>query len=296
MARHLVRSFILTSVLCSLVNAGPCRPPSSSTLVATTTATETDTATTGTEKTGTTASDTTSTAYATLSFTTETTEASQTLTLSISDTTTLSASETFETSLDETTETTVATDGSTTIATTTKTESAIDATTTSSDDASTTTTEGDTTTTELSTTFASQETSVTTTIEASTTTAEPAPSCVNNLKDPSPEDAICAKKGYPTADGDALRYLGNGVAGSALDCYRSCMETPNCKSFAVQENAFCEMYRGSPGDTDSVETPFMWYETDCFCETGLEPAPTCEDTTPILNGGWDTGDFSPWQF
>ncbi|KAF4947936.1 hypothetical protein FSARC_13855, partial [Fusarium sarcochroum] len=59
---------------------------------------------------------------------------------------------------------------------------------------------------------------------------------------------------------------------------------------------FCSLFRDTISGTDDSETEFKWYETRCFCDTGVEQAPTCEDTTPILNAGWDTGSFEPWDF
>jgi hypothetical protein len=74
------------------------------------------------------------------------------------------------------------------------------------------------------------------------------------------------------------------------------MEKANCVSFAYQEDGFCELWKGSVGETDGSNTGYKWYETRCFCDTGLQPAPTCEDTDPMKNAGWDTGKFSPWKY
>ncbi|TVY66270.1 hypothetical protein Focb16_v011142 [Fusarium oxysporum f. sp. cubense] len=238
MARHLVRSFVLTSVLCSLANAGPCRPSTSSAVVATTTASESAAATTGPEKAS--ESLTLSTWSATV------TTNSETVDITKSPSTTFSVSFTTETSQAESTATT----------------DTIVAVDTSSETSNVPGSQ-----TQTATTTTASDAALTTTTEASTTTAAPVPSCVNNLKDPAPQDAFCATKGYPTANGDNLRYLGNGAVGTRLDCYRSCVETPECQSFAVQENGFCEMYRGSIGGTDGQNTSFEWYEPSCFCDT-----------------------------
>ncbi|ENH63649.1 hypothetical protein FOC1_g10004257 [Fusarium oxysporum f. sp. cubense race 1] len=197
MARHFVRSFVIAAALSPFVNAGPCRPSSSSVAVVTTTA---------------------ETSVATGSATTHTKDSS--LTESLSDATT--------------TETAATTSGE---ATTTG-----DTTATSED--TTATTEGATTTTEEATT---------TTEEATTTASETATGCINNMEKPTPEGANCGARGY------------------------------------------CSLYMGTVTQLSPDRTGVKTYETRCFCDTGIEPVPTCSYDTSIINGGFDNGKFSPWQ-
>jgi hypothetical protein len=137
---------------------------------------------------------------------------------------------------------------------------------------------------------------------ATTTTAEPAATtteayeCVENLKEPSPSGAICGKQGYLTGASNDFRLLSSVSANSLLDCYTTCQGTQNCETFYYYDSNYCELYKGTVDDTDDSETTFKIYETRCFCDTGIEPVPTCEDTNPIINGGWDDGKFSPWKY
>jgi hypothetical protein len=137
--------------------------------------------------------------------------------------------------------------------------------------------------------------------EVTTTAAEPPATttevyeCVDQLKEPSPSGAICGKMGYPQGFKEDGRYLSGRSADTLLNCYKSCQEQPNCETFLFTGD-FCELYKGTFTSVDDAETGWRSYETRCFCDTGIEPAPTCEDTNPIINGGWDNGKFSPWKY
>ncbi|OBS22691.1 hypothetical protein FPOA_09023 [Fusarium poae] len=149
----------------------------------------------------------------------------------------------------------------------------------------------------VTTTTSEEVIPTTTTTEAATTTAaEETYDCENNLKVPSPTKALCGADGYRLSYPPGARVLEYPAVGTVFDCYKSCMEKSNCVSFAYMENNFCELWNRPVGQTDGSDVGIKWYDTSCFCDTGIEPAPTCEDTNPIKNGGWDTGKFSPWEY
>ncbi|KAF4463671.1 hypothetical protein FALBO_9513 [Fusarium albosuccineum] len=265
----------------------------------TTTTEEASTTTTTTEESTTTTTQEEST-------TTTTTEEASTTT-----TTTEEASTTTTTTQEESTTTTTSQEDSTTTTTTTSQEPSTTTTTSEVESTTTTTTEGSTTTTtteEASTTTTTSEESTTTTTtttseeltttttESTTTTTEPAPTCVNNLKNPLPEGEICAKKGVTSGQSSNWRVLGYGDASTLFNCYTACQEKPNCETFAFSQNSFCELYRGTIQDTDGEDFGFEYYVPDCFCDTGIDPAPTCEDQHPITNAGFDTGSLAPWDY
>ncbi|SPJ76028.1 uncharacterized protein FTOL_05759 [Fusarium torulosum] len=299
MARHLVHSFILTAVLSPFVNAGPCRPSSSSAAVGTTTTEQstltgstlsTETVVTVSETAASSSGDATSTAEDATS-----TEQSTLTGSALSTETTITVSETA-TSSEGTTKTE---------------ESTVTGSVASSTDITVTTSESDATTTATTCTPAeppvfteTEDFMMTTMFEdiVTTTAAEPAATtteaseCTDNLKEPSPAGAICGKQGYATGASNGFRLLSSVSANSLLDCYQSCQGTSNCETFYYYNSNYCELYKGTLDDTDDSETPFKVYETRCFCDTGIEPVPTCEDTNPIINGGWDDGKFSPWEY
>ncbi|PTD08977.1 hypothetical protein FCULG_00011135 [Fusarium culmorum] len=134
-------------------------------------------------------------------------------------------------------------------------------------------------------------TTTTTTEAAATTTA-----AEEQFEFPALANAGCGVSGYRPSIPQGSKSLGSGSAESLSACYESCMEKANCVAFDFQENSFCDLWKGAVGETDGAETDFKWYETRCFCDTGIEPAPTCEDTNIIKNAGWDTGKFSPWKY
>ncbi|KAF4978158.1 hypothetical protein FZEAL_5403 [Fusarium zealandicum] len=329
MARRLVRSLIVSSLLCSLSSAGPCRPSSSLALSSATTVAEssaTSTTQTESDETGTStifneqtsgsssltlttttgtidATESLSTTDSIFSSTTDTTETSQTETQSTHTTTETSETQSIETS-DTATDTTqtsetstqdssTSTDGSTTTESQTSTQES-----TSTSGSTTTTAESETlSSTDISTTT-TEDVSTTTTSEASSTTSEPAPTCVDNLKNPLPSDTICAKRGGLTGGQSVdFRFQASVAAQTLFDCYKACQEKPNCKTFVFgDEGSFCELYAGTIQDTDGSDSAYAWYVPDCFCDTGIDPAPTCEDQMPILNGGWETGLLEPWDY
>ncbi|KAF9777098.1 hypothetical protein IL306_004610 [Fusarium sp. DS 682] len=166
-----------------------------------------------------------------------------------------------------------------------------DATTTSED--TTATTKDATTTSEDVTTTTEDATATTET--AAATTSEAASGCVNNLQKPPPEGAVCGAKGYVWGGSDDWRYLGEGPSSSLLDCYTSCMQKSNCVTFLYEKNMQCTLYRGTITQLSPDQTTVKNYETRCFCDTGIEPAPTCSYDTSIINGGFDDGKFTPWQ-
>ncbi|CAJ0546787.1 Ff.00g014140.m01.CDS01 [Fusarium sp. VM40] len=333
MARHLVHSFILTAALSPFVNAGPCRPSSSSAAVGTTTtehstlsgsalSTETivtisETASSSSDDATSTAEDATSTEQSTVtgpavstdnvvtvseSVTSKSDDATSTeqstLTGStLSRDTTITASETATLSSEGTTKTEEST-------VTGSAASSTDVTTTISESAATTTATTCTpaeppvyTETEdfMMTTMFEDAVTTTTAAEPPATTTE-AYECEDNLKEPSPADVICGSRGYATGNSDGFRQLNYVFANSLLDCYGSCQRTQNCETFYYYDDGSCQLFKGTVDGTDDAETPFKTYETRCFCDTGIEPAPTCEDTNPIINGGWDDGKFSPWEY
>ncbi|CAG1964668.1 unnamed protein product [Fusarium graminearum] len=240
MARHLVHSLVLTAVLSPLVNAGPCRPSSSSTLAAT------------------------------VATTTKESTSFESLSTLLTSTITESETTVSATSLEATTTTT----SCSTQPFPWELSSSVTTTTSEEPVATTTTTEAAATTTAVAEQF----------------------ECENNLKVPAPANAACGVSGYRPSIPQGAKAIGSGSAESLSACYQSCMEKANCVTFAFQENSFCDLWKGAVGETDGAETGFKWYETRCFCDTGIEPAPTCEDTNIIKNAGWDTGKFSPWQY
>ncbi|CEI60131.1 hypothetical protein FVEN_g8080 [Fusarium venenatum] len=383
MARHFVRSFVIAAALSPFVNAGPCRPSSSSVAVITTTAetsVKTGSATTHTEessltqslsgtsiKTSLTISESesnteslsatsTETTFATSKIETGSTSVEQSTTtgsaLSTDLTTTASESDSSTgTTLDNTTSTecpdpeppvyddpftatntgefpvdtteaaTTTADAAPTIIprnfvrrghpeivvrdvtsgepamTTEEAATTTETTATTSEDATTSgdaTTTGDTTSTSEDTT-ATTEGATTTTEEATTTASETATGCINNMEKPSPEGAICGARGYIYGTTNDWRYLGQGSSSSLLDCYTSCQEKSNCVTFTFEKDSQCYLYSGTITELSSDRTTTRNYETRCFCDTGIEPAPTCSYDTSIVNGGFDNGKFSPWQ-
>ncbi|KAL5593705.1 hypothetical protein FOBRF1_012807 [Fusarium oxysporum] len=358
MARHFVRSFVIAAALSPFVNAGPCRPSSSSVAVVTTTAetsvatgsatthtkdsslteslsgTSTETSlivsesgsTTGAStETSLTISESDSSTGTTLGTTTSTecTEPeppvyndpfTATYTEEIPATTTEAATTTEDAAAtivprnfvrrghpeifvrDATSEAAPANseDATTTEEATTTTETAA----TTSGEATTT---GDTTATSEDTTAITEgattttEEATTTTEETTTTASETATGCVNNMERPTPEGAVCGARGYVWGVSDEWRSLGEGSSSSLMDCYKSCMETSNCVTFLYQKDAQCSLYRGKITQLSSDRTSVRNYEISCFCDTGIEPAPTCSYDTSIINGGFDNGKFSPWQ-
>ncbi|KAF4472866.1 hypothetical protein FAGAP_13491 [Fusarium agapanthi] len=148
------------------------------------------------------------------------------------------------------------------------------------------TTEGPTTTTEEATT---------TTEETTTTASETATGCINNMERPTPEGAVCGSRGSVWGTSNDWRYLGEGPSTSVLDCYTACQQKSNCVTFLYEKNAQCSLYMGTVTQLSSDQTAVKTYETRCFCDTGIEPAPTCSFDTSIINGGFDNGKLSPWQ-
>ncbi|KAF5667295.1 hypothetical protein FHETE_5998 [Fusarium heterosporum] len=258
MARRFVHSFILAAVLSPLVSAGPCRPSSSSAAVTTT-------------------------------------EQSTSIHSALSTDTGITVSETASaTTSDDAT----ATEQSTLTGSDLSTETAM--TVSESDTTTATCTPADppvfTETEEFMMSSMFEDPTTTAAAEATPTSDEPF-ECVDNLKQPSPTGAYCGAKGYVQTFSENYKYLGDGSAASVLDCYKSCMEKPNCVTFYFEENNYCQLYKGAiTSFVQETEANYEWYETKCFCDTDIEPAPTCEDVNPIINGGWDNGRFTPWDY
>jgi hypothetical protein len=158
--------------------------------------------------------------------------------------------------------------------------------TTATSEDTTTTTEGATTTT---------EDAATTTEDATTTSSETATGCINNMEKPTPEGAVCGARGYVWGGSNDWRYLSEGISSTLLDCYTSCMQKSNCVTFIFEKDMQCSLYAGTITQLSPDRTSVKYYETRCFCDTGIEPAPTCSYDTSIVNGGFDDGKFSPWQ-
>ncbi|KLO82324.1 Uncharacterized protein LW93_9517 [Fusarium fujikuroi] len=157
--------------------------------------------------------------------------------------------------------------------------------TTATSEDTTATTEGPTTTTE----------EATTTSEATTTTAlETATGCINNMERPTPEGANCGARGWVWGTTNDWRYLGEGPSTSVLDCYKACQQKSNCVTFLYEKNAQCSLYMGTVTQLSSDRTGVKTYETRCFCDTGIEPAPTCSYDDPFTNGGFEDGTLTPW--
>ncbi|KAF5683539.1 hypothetical protein FDENT_7151 [Fusarium denticulatum] len=178
-----------------------------------------------------------------------------------------------------------------------------DATTTTAEATSTTedatTTTGETTATSEDTT-ATTEGPTTTTEEAATTTeetttaSETATGCINNMERPTPEGAVCGSRGWVWGNSNDWRYLGEGPNTSLLDCYTACQQKSNCVTFLYEQNAQCSLYMGTVTQLSSDRTGVKTYETRCFCDTGIDPAPTCSYSDPFTNGGFEDGTLAPW--
>ncbi|KAM0354988.1 hypothetical protein ACHAPU_000832 [Fusarium lateritium] len=336
MARRFVHSFILTAVLSSLVNAGPCRPSSSSAAVGTTTEQSTligstvssETAITASESAATTSSsdDATTTEQSTLTGSDLSTDTVITVSetassISTSDDATATEQSTSTESAPSSDTTTGA--GETTTATSSfEVSTATEQSTLTGSDLSTETTmtvseSGTATalTTETTNTgtctvgehpvfteteefmMASMFEDPTTTAAAeATATAVEAFECVDNLKEPSPTGTYCGAEGNVQSFSDNFKDLGQGSTVSLLECYKSCMQKSNCVTFLFEENNYCQLYKATITSFEESETSYKWYETKCFCDTDIEAAPTCEDVNPIINGGWDNGRFTPWEY
>ncbi|KAG4286239.1 hypothetical protein FPRO06_07499 [Fusarium proliferatum] len=157
--------------------------------------------------------------------------------------------------------------------------------TTATSEDTTATTEGPTTTTDEATT---------TTEETTTTALETATGCINNMERPTPEGANCGARGWIQGTSNDWRYLGEGPSSSVLDCYTACQKKSNCVTFLYEKNAQCSLYRGTATQLSSDRTGVKTYETQCFCDTGVEPAPTCSYDDPFSNGGFEDGTLAPW--
>ncbi|RFN47518.1 hypothetical protein FIE12Z_8235 [Fusarium flagelliforme] len=160
---------------------------------------------------------------------------------------------------------------------------------TTSEETTATTEDAITTTQDMTTTT---EDATATTETTAATTSEAASGCVNNLQKPSPEGSVCGAKGYAWSGSDDWRNLGQGSSSSLLDCYTSCMQKSNCVTFLYERNMQCTLYQGTVTELSPDETTFKTYETSCFCDTDIEPAPTCSYDNSI---NFDDGKFAPWQ-
>ncbi|RBR20129.1 uncharacterized protein FIESC28_05408 [Fusarium coffeatum] len=344
MVRPLVHSFVIAAVLSSLVNAGPCRPSSSSvavTLTTTESSVATGSATTQTKESSSTEEPSGAPTETSLTSSEQSTTTDSALSTVIATTTSESHSST-DTTLDTTTttgcpvpeppvyddpftathaeeapQTTIevvdlvprgrarrdarnllaraATSSAEPIEedVTTTTEDAIATTettaATTSEETTATTEEANTTTQDVTTTT---EDATATTESAAATTSEAVSGCVNNLQKPSPEGSVCGKKGYVSSNSADWRYLGQGSSSSLLDCYTSCMQQSNCVTFYYEKNMQCTLWRGTITELSTDETSFKSYETSCFCDTDIEPAPTCSYDNSI---NFNDGKFAPWQ-
>ncbi|KAF4998723.1 hypothetical protein FGRMN_3049 [Fusarium graminum] len=279
MARRFVHSFILAAALSPLVSAGPCRPSSSSAAVGTTTEQSTS-------------------IQPALSSETAITVSESVSTTTNSDDATTTEQSTF-------TGSNLSTDSVVTVSETASATSNSDETTATAL-TSPTTTSGTCTAEDPPVFTETEEFMMSSMFEDPTTTAadtEATPTadepfeCEDNLKQPSPTGAYCGAKGYVQSFSDNSKNLGDGSTASLLDCYKSCMEKPNCVIFLFEENNYCRLYKGTITDfVEQTDVNYAWYETQCFCDTNIEPAPTCEDVNPIINGGWDNGRFTPWDY
>ncbi|WXC54030.1 hypothetical protein SNK03_000035 [Fusarium graminearum] len=312
MVRPLVHSFVIAAVLGSLVDAGPCRPSSSSVAVILTTgesSVATGSATTQTKQSSSTDEPSDSALSTAITITTSESYSSTGTTLEPSTITECPIPEPpvyddpftaayTEEPLQTTTEVAVefvprgraqrdarnalaraATTSTEAIATTEDATTTTEDTIVATETTAVTTSEQTTATTEDAIT-ATQDTTTTTedataTTETTTATAsEAASGCINDLQKPSPESSVCGAKRYAWSGSDDWRYLGQGSSSSLLDCYTSCM----------QKSTVTEL---SPD-----ETTFKTHETRCFCDTDIEPVPTCSYDTSI---GFNDDRFAPWQ-
>ncbi|RBQ70465.1 hypothetical protein FVER53590_12281 [Fusarium verticillioides] len=155
------------------------------------------------------------------------------------------------------------------------------------------TTTGETTATSEDTT-ATTEAPTTTTEEATTTASETATGCINNMERPTPEGAVCGTRGSIQRVSDDWRYLGEGVSSSLMECYASCQGKSNCVTFFYEKNAQCTLYMGTITQLMPDPNGSKSYQTSCFCDTGIDPAPTCSYADPFSNGGFEDGTLSPW--
>ncbi|CEI68216.1 hypothetical protein FVEN_g11830 [Fusarium venenatum] len=319
MSRHLVRSFILASVLGPFVNAGPCKPLSSSTvLVSTTTesiesraATSTGVVSTSETYTFTSRSEDVSTTTAespssTVSESVLFTTTAETSAIS-SDDTTASQGETTTTAVfeasttavsdlasDTTTETAgdTATEISATISSDETSVVSQTATTTTFEDITTTILESSTTeeilpttTTDITTLTSEAPTTTTnedvtlTSTEPSETTTEEVEGCKDDKITPPPKNLVCGVMGGRTTNDG---YIGLGrTPDSELDCAEECRDTPNCNFFAVKagQSGFCELW-SKVNPTTNFPSPYKWYEPGCFCGSESEPEATTTTQAP----------------
>ncbi|KAF5722349.1 hypothetical protein FMUND_2861 [Fusarium mundagurra] len=156
----------------------------------------------------------------------------------------------------------------------------------------TTATSQDTTATTEAPTTTTEE--ATTTTEETTTASETATGCVNNMERPTPEGAICGTRGYIQGTSNDWRYLSEGVSSSLMECYASCQKKSNCVTFFYEKDVQCTLYMGTITQLSPNPNGAKSYQTRCFCDTGIDPAPTCSYADPFSNGGFEDGTLSPW--
>ncbi|KAI6762336.1 hypothetical protein HG531_002889 [Fusarium graminearum] len=265
MVRPLVYSFVIAVVLGSLVDAGLCRPSSSSVVVILTTDSALSTAITITtsesySSTGTTLEPSTITECPipeppvyddpfTAAYTEEPLQTTTEVAVEFvprgraqrDARNALARAATTSTEAIATTEDATTTTEDTIVATETTAVTTSEQTTATTEDAITAT-QDTTTTTE----------DATATTETTTATAsEAASGCINDLQKPSPESSVCGAKRYAWSGSDDWRYLGQGSSSSLLDCYTSCMQKSNCVTFLYKKNMQCtpsrHRHRAQPG-------------------------------------------------
>ncbi|OBS20472.1 hypothetical protein FPOA_06840 [Fusarium poae] len=269
---NLVRSFILAAVL-PLVNAGPCKPSSSSTVLGLTTTESTET---GVAK----STDVVSTSETyTLTSTSEDVSTtiqsfSSTVGESVLFTTTAETS-----SVVSSDETSVASQTDTTTTLEDITSTILESSTTD-DQVLPTPTYISTLTSELPTTTTAKDVTLTST-EPSETTTEDASACKYDKRNPLPKDLLCGGRGYSSgSSGAGAVIVGMGRYGTELECVEDCAKNPSCKLLIVLagNGGFCELWsKVFPPSDDG--TPWKWYEPGCFCEAETETTTTETTTT-----------------
>ncbi|KAF5629971.1 uncharacterized protein FTJAE_8341 [Fusarium tjaetaba] len=125
-----------------------------------------------------------------------------------------------------------------------------------------------------------EPTTTTTTTEAATTTTSPGEYVC--LKDPAPVGKGCNAQGGGQGD---LQTMGNANTLTLASCYKSCLDRPGCIAISLQPGLWCALWAGSFTGTSGGESPWSWYDMDCFCDesssttSGLATGTTATEAT-----------------
>ncbi|KAF5967685.1 hypothetical protein FCOIX_11812 [Fusarium coicis] len=132
--------------------------------------------------------------------------------------------------------------------------------------------------------FVSTIPDISTTTETALNPSSTAYTCANNKKTPFPADVLCDTKGIG-ADPN-MRYL-TQVAGDATiaHCRDVCRGLGGCIAFAIQQNVFCDLWRGRIQGTHGSNTDWTWYSLDFFCDLPELPTTSAEATATTATTG-----------